>query len=53
MRRAMGRKFGHGPVMSLGFRVFRVLGFRVRVMDQGQVMGRDGPKTGDGTVMSR
>jgi hypothetical protein len=45
--------FGDRPVMGLGFRVFRVLGFRVRVMGQGPVMGRDGPKTGDGTVMSR
>ena len=42
--------FGDRPVMGLGFRVLR---FRVRVMGQGPVMGRDGPKTGDGTVMSR
>ena len=44
----MGRMFGDRPVMALGF---RVLGFRV--MGQGPVMGRDGPNTGDGTVMRR
>ena len=56
----MGRMFGDRPVMGLGFRVlgfrvlgFRVLGVRVRVMGQGPVLGRDGPNTGDGTVMRR
>jgi len=51
----MGRRIGDRPVIGLGFGVlgFRVLGFRVRVMGQGPVMGRDGPNTGDGTVMRR
>jgi|AntAceMinimDraft_11_1070367.scaffolds.fasta_scaffold75664_2 hypothetical protein len=42
--------FGDRPVMGLGFRVLR---FRVRVMGQGPVMGRDGQKTGDESVMDR
>jgi hypothetical protein len=32
---AMGRMFGDRPVIGLGFRVFRVLGFSVRVMGHG------------------